>query len=436
MSPKGKDVLALLTTRGGLPSSSIQEALKLSQPTVSRILSEIGDEIVVLGRGKSTQYAVAHAIGTFPAQQPLWHIDQSGAPERIGTVCLLAKDQIHIEGDGVSHLFDSTPQELLPWVLSPLRAQGFLGRMLAGRLAHYGVPSNPETWNVEAALISALNIHDAPGALLLGTHAQKSRLMQMDANDPAQLLDHIALDIVKTLPIGSSAGGEQPKFPVLDAQGNPWLVKFSPPRGTPFGDRWSDLLCAEALCNQALERHGFEAAQSQILQSQTRTYLLSKRFDRCAGDGRKHVVSIGSVHAAFVKGGYVNWASTSDALARQGRLSRLDAQACHSMLQFGRLVGNTDMHSGNASLFVEGSSLQEIMRGNFKLAPTYDMLPMRWKPDAMVGVVDYTPFDVDYSLADAATRAAAREFWVALSRHALTSAVLREVASTMAERMG
>ena len=83
--------------------------------------------------------------------------------------------------------------------------------MLAGRLAHYGVPSNPETWNVEAALISALNIHDAPGALLLGSHAQQSRPMQMDANDPAQLLDHIASDIVKTLPIGSSAGGEQPK---------------------------------------------------------------------------------------------------------------------------------------------------------------------------------------------------------------------------------
>jgi len=436
MSPKSKDVLTLLTTRGVLPSSSIQEALKLSQPTVSRILSELVDEIVVLGQGKSTQYAVAQAIGTFSAQQPLWQIDQTGAPKRIGTVCLLAKDQIHIEGDGVSHLFDSTPQELLPWYLSPLRAQGFLGRLLAGQLAHYGVPSNPETWNVEAALISALNIHDVPGALLLGSHAQKPQLAQMDANDPVQILDQISSDVVNTLPFGSSAGGEQPKFPVLDAEGNPWFVKFSPPRGTPFGERWSDLLCAEALCNQALERHGFEAAQSQIVQSQTRTYLLSKRFDRCGADGRKHAVSIGAVHAAFVKGSYANWASTSDALARQGRLSRLDAHACHSLLQFGRLAGNTDMHSGNASLFVSGSSLQEIMRGDFKLAPTFDMLPMRWKPDAMVGVFDYAPFDVDYSLADAATRAAAREFWATLSRQELVCAALREVASTMSDRMG
>ena len=76
------------------------------------------------------------------------------------------------------------------------------------------------------------------------------------------------------------------------------------------------------------------------------------------------------------------------------------------------------------------------MRGDFKLAPTYDMLPMRWKPDAMVGVSDYEPFEVDYSLADAPTRAAAREFWVTLSGHAWVSAALREVASTMSGRMG
>ena len=68
----------------------------------------------------------------------------------------------------------------------------------------------------------------------------------------------------------------------------------------------------------------------------------------------------------------------------------------HDILMFGRLIGNSDMHSGNAGLFVKGESLQEMLQGKFSLAPVYDMLPMRWKPDAMMGVFGYEPFEPDY----------------------------------------
>lgn len=167
--------------------------------------------------------------------------------------------------------------------------------------------------------------------------------------------------------------------------GAAYLVKFSPPQGTPFGERWHDLLCAEALSSAVLNRHGFAAAPGTIVQTATRTYLLSQRFDRCTTQGRRHVVSVGEAHAAFVKGPYGNWAQTCDALARQKRLDAHDAELAHSMLQFGRLIGNTDMHSGNASLFVKGVTLAEMVQGHFTWAPVYDMLPMRWKPDPMMG---------------------------------------------------
>ena len=152
------------------------------------------------------------------------------------------------------------------------------------------------------------------------------------------------------MPLGSSAGGEQPKFPVINEQGEHLLVKFSPPRGTPFGERWSDLLCAEVLAGEVLQRHGHEAARSEIIQTSTRTYLLSRRFDRIGANGRRHVVSVGAAHMGFIKSAYTDWASTCEALVRQDRLSAQDALRAHDLLQFGRLIGNTDMHWGNAAL--------------------------------------------------------------------------------------
>ena len=47
------------------------------------------------------------------------------------------------------------------------------------------------------------------------------------------------------------------------ADGQAVLVKFSPPRGTPFAERWHDLLHAEALALQVLRDHGATVAASQ-----------------------------------------------------------------------------------------------------------------------------------------------------------------------------
>jgi hypothetical protein len=87
---------------------------------------------------------------------------------------------------------------------------------------------------------------------------------------------------------------------------------------------------------------------------------------------------MGAIHAAFVSGSYENWAATCDALVSQKRLSAADAVQCRQILQFGRLIGNTDMHSGNASLYASGTTLKVVLKGRFQLTPVYDMLPMRW----------------------------------------------------------
>jgi hypothetical protein len=103
---------------------------------------------------------------------------------------------------------------------------------------------------------------------------------------------------------------------------------------------------------------------------------------------------------------------------------------------FGRLIGNTDMHSGNAQLFVEGASLREMMAGRFAFAPVYDMLPMRWKPDPMMGMFAYEPFEADYSMASHLARCAAQSFWKRVVEHPLISQELQVIALEMSLRMG
>jgi hypothetical protein len=417
-----------------MTSAAIQAKLNVSQATVSRLVKAQSDALLVCGKGKSTQYALAHAIGTAPSQQPIWRVNADGLAERVGNLSFLSQSQIHIAADGVSQVFTPTRNEVLPWFLSPLKAEGFLGRWLAQQLLVLGVSANPETWDSEMALIGALRTRDAPGAMLLGSGASSADQASVQLPDAnlAAALDATASDLAKNLPAGSSAGGEQPKFLATDAQGDALLVKFSPPLGTPFGDRWSDLLRMEVLSSKVLKSHGFAVAENKFVQTATRSYLLSKRFDRVAKAGRAHVVSLAAAHHAFVKGALIDWTATGDQLARQKRLPPSDAETIHTVFQFGRLIGNTDMHFGNASLFVDGLTLKDVVKGQFRLAPVYDMLPMRWRPDPVNGLSDYAPFALDLTFASALARHAAKDLWREVSTDRYTSAPLKAVALLMA----
>jgi len=107
-----------------------------------------------------------------------------------------------------------------------------------------------------------------------------------------------------------------------------------------------------------------------------------------------------------------------------------------ALWHFGRLIGNTDMHGGNLSLWVEGDDLKGLLRGRFTLAPVYDMLPMRWRPDATLGgAPDYAPFEPDALALSSGAREPAQAFWRALSGSDDVSRALREVAEAMAARL-
>jgi hypothetical protein len=428
-------ILGLLAARGIASAPELQAILARSQPTISRLLAQLSGQVLTLGRARSTRYGLGKSIRGLPSQQPVWWTAEDGTPRRIGTLSLLAGDMLHVEAGA----YGATTRGALPWFLSPLQAQGFLGRLLAQRLAGAGVDSQPERWNLETVLFAALHLHDAAGAITLGeawsgTPATAAHTpLPTTAQQLPAALDALANDVARTLPAGSSAGGEQPKFLALLDDGRHVLVKFTPPRGTPFGERWADLLHAEALASQVLAEHGVEVADTRVVESAQRSYLLSARFDRIGARGRRHVVAVGAAHQAFVADAYVNWAASTEALARQRRLPQLDARRAEALLHFGRLIGNTDMHSGNLGLFVEPD---DLAKGRFTLAPVYDMLPMRWRPDAALGgAADYAPFEPDPRSVGSAAAGPAKVFWARLASHAGVSRALKQVAGQMAQRL-
>ena len=453
-------VLAALGVRGVVTSAQLQAALTKSQPTLSRLLADLSSQVVTLGRGRNTRYALAKPIMGRAAQQPLWWIDEAGTAQRIGTLSLLGGgagapggtgggnsggdgNLVHVAGAG----FEDTLRNRLPWYLTPLKPQGFLGRLLAQRLAAFGLAANPDSWGIEAQLFAALQLHDAPGAMALGEPAAQTgpTVVPADAKQAAVALDALAQDVGRTGRAGSSAGGEQPKFLAMLESGDHVLVKFTPPRGTPFGERWHDLLHAEALAASVLASHGVAVAASRVVETRLRTYLLATRFDRVGAAGRRHAVAVGALHDAFVPGGYSNWANTCEALAQQGRLSPAVGVQARALLDFGRLIGNTDMHSGNLSLFADISTLAGAVPGGLSLAPVYDMLPMCWRPDPLAGgggglasaadANDYTAFEPDPISAAGPARMPAAAFWSQLAQHARVSKGLRQVAADMARRL-
>lgn len=367
--------------------------------------------------------------------QPMFWTAEDGRMRQMGRLHLLAGNVLHVD----SEYLQSTTSAELPWYLAPLKAQGFLGRLLAQRLAELGVPGNPEVWDLETDLYAALHLHDAPGAITIGEPARQRANATPLSTSPAKLaaaLDAHASDVAVTLPAGSSAGGEQPKFLAALETGQHVLVKFTPPRGTPFGDRWRDLLHAEALASSVLAEHGFDVARSHVVESALRTYLISERFDRVGERGRRHVVSIGAVHKAFVPGSFWHWGASCDALAHKRQLPAEDARRANLLLHFGRLIGNSDMHSGNLGLF---NKPEGLAKGAFTLAPVYDMLPMRWRPNVdqskgRTASPEYSPFEPDPVSAASAAAAPAHLFWSRLMGSEV-SPPLRRVAKEMRARI-
>jgi hypothetical protein len=182
---------------------------------------------------------------------------------------------------------------------------------------------------------------------------------------------------------GSSAAGEFPKFTALRddlAAATPHvLVKFSGADDSATVRRWADLLVCEHLALLAAAAlPGVTAARSRIIGHAGRTFLEVERFDRHGLFGRSRLVSLGTLDAAFLGDGSSDWTRLSTRLAAAGLLDEAGLLAVQHLWWFGRLIANSDMHTGNLSFRPQQGRLG--LGSGLELAPAYDMVPMLYAP--------------------------------------------------------
>lgn len=379
--------------RGALSASELALSLGVSQPTISRLLAGMRDDrLVRIGRGRSSRYAMLRELAGLGSRWPLYEIDENGHVAQVGYLHALENRQWFLEQD---NRWDSLRGEDfrdglypgLPWFLFDLRPQGFLGRCFAQTYSGLiGASVDPREWSDDNVVSSLLRFgDDVCGAFILGEEmldAVQRRMLSAPAAisvaTRAEMYPDLADRILDGQWPGSSAGGEQPKFTSClqepDGSLRHVIVKFSGSAGRAEDRRWADLLYAEDVANRVLPDHGIAAAETCIIESGGRVFLESTRFDRIGAFGRCGMVSLEAFDSAFFGEINTSWVAASERLRSNGILAEEDADNLAVLWWFGTLIGNSDMHYGNVSLFVDRNL-------PLSLTPTYDMVSMCYRPN-------------------------------------------------------
>ncbi len=345
----------------------------ISQPTVSRAIKALGDEVVRIGSGPSIHYVLRDALRGF-SSAPIYRITEEGKVKPLGQLIPVYPDGFVMEqADNICLHSDG-----LPWWLFDMRPQGYLGRAYASRFStELGLPANPENWT-DSDVIRALlaHGHDAVGNVLIGEQARNHfvDMPQPVAVERATAYPSLALAVSSGEVPGSSAGGEQPKFCTYTERGHV-IVKFTAPDDNPISERWRDLLLAEHLALKVLD------VETEVFDFGGQRFLEIPRFDRVGPLGRKGLFSLRALEAEFVGRAREAWPVLVNELVKQGCVHPDAIAGTARLWAFGMLIGNTDMHHGNLS-FISAHGRP------YHLAPAYDMLPMGFAPKSGGGMVN------------------------------------------------
>ncbi|PTR33605.1 serine/threonine protein kinase HipA of HipAB toxin-antitoxin module [Luteibacter sp. OK325] len=433
-----------LRLRGPSTSRELSSALEISQPSVSRALAATGDRVAHIGRARRTRYAAIRDVRGLGTTWPVFRIDIHGRPHEFGLLTALygagtlvspTESTDWLRDDFLDGLFPG-----VPWFLDDQRPQGFLGRQFAQRWSREpGLPSDILRWSDDAVL-TALLLHgeDAPGDFVLGKggleRALQSELDIIPVAGRDNRYGELAIAALTGESVGSSAAGEQPKFTATVDHGNGdichVIVKFSEPvNNHPAARRWADLLICEHLASQVLAENGNASARTELIWSQGRLCLEVTRFDRVGAHGRRGCVTLAAWSDAH-DGERDEWPNATERMRQGSWISASAAEQVRLRWWFGRMIANTDMHFGNLCFFLDESLPLE-------LTPSYDMLPMLYRPASSGELVARefrvptpTPADSFYWNAAAAW---AEVYWQRVAEHDEISADFRQIAEFNSE---
>ena len=439
---------AVLARRARRSAAELAALLQVSLATLHRLLQENAGAVVGTGRARRTRYALRRPLRGDAAELPLYEIDPAGRSELLGHLALVRPQgsRMPLADSGWPVAAESRDGwwDGLPYPLYDMRHQGYMGRQFArSECAQLAVSANPDEWSDEdVAHVLGRHGADMSGSLILGNPAFEH--WQAGLHTPPEPLTpravrsaytRLAEQAIATGVPGSSTAGEFPKFAalrVLAGSDTPHvLVKFSGSDGSSAVRRWADLLVCEHLAlESAAMLPGAASARSRILEHGGRTFLEVERFDRHGLFGRSRLNSLATLDAALLGDGSTDWTHLTGRFAAIGLVSAAELQRVAHLWWFGRLIANSDMHTGNLSF---------RPRDMLALAPAYDMLPMLYAPlpGAEVPTRNFTPPLPKPQQRDDWTTAckAALTFWMRAALDPRISAGFRRICEANAQRL-
>jgi len=384
-------------SRGVLHTANLRDRLGVSAATLNRMVRDAGPDVLPIGRGRATRYALRQVWTTLDNFRfPLFRVTESGTPISAGElITLTAHQSIWMP---ISRIVEGLPIELVD-----IRPSGFLGRHFAAIHADPRLPPRLDDWSDHHILLAmSRRGEDLPSNLIVGEESFARWQALENVSRSRDDYPALAEATISGHPPGSSAGGERPKFGVLVDEHH-MLVKFAARGADAVTRRWCDLLILEELALQVVASHGITAAHTNVIETPSHWFLESQRFDRVGVRGRLAVISLAAVHDNLAD----SWATAAVSLKDAGRLSDEDVRRLQWLDAFGVLIGNTDRHQYNILFFTEGSRL--------RLAPAFDQVSMLYAPTAD-GQVPARVFTMPRLTANTLdvwdnARNAARQFW-------------------------
>jgi len=389
------EILTYLRRNGATTLASLRDKFSISQPSLSRILSGLKNDILVAGKARETKYAALRKMDNV-SEFPIYEILNDDPLYQNSSRHLGILYPVYPQGfyfltktdDAISSFYPD-----IPYFLNDIRPAGYLGRLIPLQNADLTLPKDIHLWT-DYHCLKYLSTRgwNTIGDLIIGENA--FQLYLENCLSPKHVVDYkhrkkeyvrYATEVLSMGDPGSSAGGEHPKFTtILMPQNQHVLVKFSPPVNTDIGERIADLLIAECIALQVLKKHGQDAADAEILLQDNRVFLEVKRFDRIGQFSRLGLISLGSLDAEF-SAVSSSWSEIALDLAKNKIIPDNFLEKIRFRELFGEYIANSDMHSFNLSFITRGQRVID-------LAPTYDMTCMLFMPrNYQIIPMDFNP---------------------------------------------
>ncbi|MBK8455099.1 MAG: type II toxin-antitoxin system HipA family toxin YjjJ [Thiofilum sp.] len=382
-----------------MSKADIVQRLGINEEVLQEWLDTLNSGIVKFGETENPSYALKRLVSGY-SNFPIWEVLGAGQLVKMGELIpVFPEGYITLWDDGLL-AGQRHYNRGLPWWLQDMRPQGFIGRAFVFLHAEQlNLPKDLKLWKDDDVLIALTQYGgDSSGSLLIGEKSFQvalkyyvSLLLRVDDfigdKDFIRKVESYCLLARQTIDfemIGSSAGGEQPKFAFISPAEKHVIVKFTANSNNNITQRWGSLLQAECIATRILRYAGIASAATYFLELNNQWFLEVERFDRVGLYGRKGLVSLAAVDSEFVGQADATWSIQAIELQKQGLISAEDAETMQKLEAFGRMIGNADMHLGNLSFFHEQTT-------NLRLAPVYDMLPMLFAPRASGHIPNEVP---------------------------------------------